>query len=413
MRAERFRLGLCAAVGAAALVLAACGEKKPSAAAAAPPEVGVVTLQPQSVAVTTELPGRTTALRVAEVRARVDGIVQRREFVEGSEVKQGQRLFKIDPAPYLAALASSKATLARAEANVRSTGAQAERYKALVAANAVSKQEYDNAVASYGQAQADVASGRAAVQTASINLGYTDVTAPISGRIGKAQVTEGAYVQASGATLLATVQQVDQMYVDITQASTDVLRLRREMQEGRLKSAGQNAAELDLVLPDGSLYPEKGRLQFSDITVDATTGSVTLRAIFPNPRRDLLPNMFVRARLTEAVNDNAFLVPQQGVQRDQKGSPQVFLVGADNKVSLRSITTTQTLRDKWIVTGGLKAGDRVVVEGTQKVRSGAQVKPVAAQLPQSPPAAGAAPASAASTAAPASAASPAAASSAA
>ncbi|WP_186105767.1 efflux RND transporter periplasmic adaptor subunit, partial [Burkholderia gladioli] len=264
-------------VAAAAALLAACG-KQDAAPPPSVPEVGVVTVQPQSVPVVTELPGRTNAFLVAQVRARVDGIVLRREFTEGTDVKAGQRLYKIDPAPYIAALNSAKATLARAQANLASTNAQAARFKVLVAANAVSKQDYDNAVASAGQAAADVASGKAAVDTAQINLGYTDVLSPITGRIGISQVTPGAYVQASQATLMATLQQLDPMYVDLTQSSLDGLKLRQDIQSGRIKTSGPNAAKVKLVLEDGKTYPLEGKLQFTDVTVDQTTGSVTIRA---------------------------------------------------------------------------------------------------------------------------------------
>lgn len=378
-----FRL-IWAASGAAILALAGCGQKQQQQAPAGPPAVGVVSVQAEPVAVTTELPGRTAAYLVAEVRARVDGIVLKREFTEGSDVKAGQRLFKIDPAPYEAQLASAKATLARAQASVTSQRAQAERYKTLVAANAISKQQYDDAIASLGQANADIASGQASVRTASINLGYTDVTAPISGRIGRAEVTPGAYVQASGATLMATVQKIDPIYVDVTQSSADALKLRRALQAGELQSAGQNRAKVQLVLEDGSTYAQTGTLEFSDITVDQNTGSVTLRAVFPNPSHELLPGMFVRARLQQAVNHNAILVPQQGVTHDQKGTPIALVVGANNKVEQRTLQTSGTYGDKWVVTGGLKPGDKVIVEGTQKASPGAAVNPVEAKLPQAP-----------------------------
>ncbi len=311
MRVERVSYRIIP-VAAAAALLAACG-KQDAAPPPSVPEVGVVTVQPQSVPVVTELPGRTNAFLVAQVRARVDGIVLRREFTEGTDVKAGQRLYKIDPAPYIAALNSAKATLARAEANLASTNAQAARFKVLVASNAVSKQDYDNAVASAGQAAADVASGKAAVDTAQINLGYTDVLSPITGRIGISQVTPGAYVQASQATLMSTLQQLDPMYVDLTQSSLDGLKLRQDIQSGRIKTTGPNAAKVKLVLEDGKTYPLEGKLQFTDVTVDQTTGSVTIRALFPNPNHVLLPGMFVRARIDEGSNDNAFLVPQIGV----------------------------------------------------------------------------------------------------
>jgi membrane fusion protein (multidrug efflux system) len=382
MRVERVPFRLISAA-TAAVFLAACGPKQ-SAPPQQTPEVGVVTVQPSAVPVTSQLPGRTSAYLVAEVRARVDGIVLRREFTEGSEVKAGQRLYKIDPAPYIATLNNAKASLAKAQANLASTSAQAARYKVLVAANAVSRQDYDNAVASEGQAAADVAAGKAAVDTAQINLGYTDVTSPITGRIGKSAVTPGAYVQASQATLLSTVQQLDPVYVDVTQSSLDGLRLRREIQEGRLKTNGPNAAKVTLILEDGRKYPETGKLQFTDVTVDQTTGSVTVRAIFPNKDRVLLPGMFVRASIEEGVNQNALLVPQIGVTHDQKGQPTALVVDPDNKVVLRQLVASRTYGQSWVVDDGLNPGDRVIVQGTEKVRPGASVKPVPAQLPPAP-----------------------------
>ncbi|ANB73861.1 efflux RND transporter periplasmic adaptor subunit [Paraburkholderia phytofirmans] len=382
MRVERVPFRLISAATAAVL-LAACGPKQ-SAPPQQTPEVGVVTVQPTAVPVVTELPGRTSAFLVAQVRARVDGIVLRREFTEGGEVKAGQRLYKIDPAPYIAALNNAKATLAKAQANLATTTAQANRYKVLVAANAVSKQDYDNAVAAEGQAAADVAAGKAAIDTAQINLGYTDVTSPVTGQIGVSQVTPGAYVQASAATLMATVQQLDPVYVDLTQSSLDGLKLRREVQEGRLKTSGPDAAKVSLILEDGRTYSEKGKLQFTDVTVDQSTGSVTVRAIFKNADKVLLPGMFVRARIEEGVNDNALVVPQVGITHDQKGQPTALVVGDDNKVALRQLVTSGTYGSNWVVESGLKAGDRVIVQGTDKVRPGAQVKAVAAQLPATP-----------------------------
>jgi membrane fusion protein (multidrug efflux system) len=382
MRVERVPFRLISAATAAVL-LAACGPKQ-SAPPQQTPEVGVVTVQPTTVPVVTELPGRTSAFLVAQVRARVDGIVLRREFTEGGQVKAGQRLYKIDPAPYIATLNNAKATLAKAQANLASTTAQANRYKVLVAANAVSKQDYDNAVASQGQAVADVAAGKAAVDTAQINLGYTDVTSPVTGQIGVSQVTPGAYVQASAATLLATVQQLDPVYVDLTQSSLDGLKLRREVQEGRLKTSGPGAAQVSLILEDGRVYSEKGKLQFTDVTVDQGTGSVTVRAIFKNADKVLLPGMFVRAKIEEGVNQNALVVPQIGITHDQKGQPTALVIGADNKVELRQLVTSGTFGSNWVVASGLKAGDRVIVQGTDKARPGQQVKPVAAQLPATP-----------------------------
>ncbi|AXF21582.1 efflux transporter periplasmic adaptor subunit [Burkholderia pyrrocinia] len=396
MRVERVPYRLIT-VATAAVFLAACG-KKESAPPPQTPEVGVVTVQPQSVQVFTELPGRTSAFLVAQVRARVDGIVLRREFTEGTDVKAGQRLYKIDPAPYVAALNSAKATLAKAQANLVTQNALVARYKVLVAANAVSKQDYDNAVATQGQAAADVAAGKAAVDTAQINLGYTDVVSPITGRVGISQVTPGAYVQASQATLMSTVQQLDPVYVDLTQSSLDGLKLRQDVQSGRLKTTGPGAAKVSLVLEDGKTYSEPGKLQFSDVTVDQTTGSVTIRAVFPNAGRVLLPGMFVRARIEEGVNENAFLVPQIGVTHDQKGQAVAMVVNASNKVEPRPLKTTGMQGQNWVVEGGLEAGDHVIVQGVDKVRPGATVKAVAAQLA---PAADAASGVAAASAAPA------------
>ncbi|MBB2982782.1 membrane fusion protein (multidrug efflux system) [Paraburkholderia tropica] len=365
-------------------MLAACGQKQ-SAPPPQTPEVGIVTLQPTAVPVVSELPGRTNAFLVAQVRARVDGIVLRREFTEGSVVKAGQRLYKIDPAPYIATLNNAKATLAKAQANLVTQNALVTRYKVLVQANAVSKQDYDNAVSAQGQAAADVAAGKAAVDTAQINLGYTDVVSPITGKVGISQVTPGAYVQASAATLLSTVQQMDPMYVDLTQSSLDGLKLRREIQEGRLKTNGPDAAKVSLVLEDGRTYAQQGKLQFTDVTVDQTTGSVTIRALFSNPDHVLLPGMFVRARIDEGTNERAFLVPQIGVLHDQKGQATVLVVNKDNKVELRPIVTSGSQGQDWIVESGINAGDRVIVQGTEKVKPGAEVKPVDAHLPPPPP----------------------------
>ncbi|SAK41330.1 RND family acriflavine resistance protein A [Caballeronia pedi] len=379
MRVERVPLRLITAA-TAAVFLAACGQKQ-SAPPPQTPEVGIVTVQPTSVPVVVDLPGRTNAYLVAQVRARVDGIVLRREFTEGAEVKAGQRLYKIDPAPYLAALNNAKATLAKAQANVASQNSLVSRYKVLVAANAVSKQDYDNAVASQGQAVADVAAGKASVDTAQINLGYTDVVSPITGRTGLSQVTPGAYVQASAATLLTTVQQLDPIYVDLTQSSVDGLKLRRQIQEGRLQTEGLHAAKVTLVLEDGRTYTEQGKLQFSDVSVDQSTGSVTVRAIFQNKDRVLLPGMFVRARIQEGVNDHALVVPQIGVTHDQKGTPTALVVNKDDKVELRQLVTSATYGNNWVVDSGLNAGDRVIVNGVEKAKPGMQVKPVDAKFP--------------------------------
>jgi membrane fusion protein (multidrug efflux system) len=408
MRVERVPFRLISAA-TAAIILAACGQKQ-SAPPPQTPEVGVVTVQPTTVPVVAELPGRTSAFLNAQVRARVDGIVLRREFVEGSDVKAGQRLYKIDPAPYIATLNSAKASLAKAQANVATQNALTQRYKVLVAANAVSKQDYDNAVAAQGQAVADVASGKAAVDTAQINLGYTDVISPISGRTGLSQVTPGAYVQASAATLLTTVQQLDPVYVDLTQSSVDGLKLRRQIQEGRLQTQGIHAAKVTLVLEDGRTYSEPGKLQFSDVSVDQSTGSVTVRAIFPNKERVLLPGMFVRARIEEGVNDRALVVPQIGITHDQKGQAVALVVGQGDKVELRSLVTSGTYGSNWVVESGLNPGDRVIVNGVEKAKPGMTVKPVAAQLPAQPGSASDASAASAASAASGASAAPAAAS---
>jgi membrane fusion protein (multidrug efflux system) len=365
---------LSTSLAAAVLLLAACGEAPPPAPSG-PVEVGVVRLEPTSVTLTKELPGRTSAFRIAEVRARVNGIVQKRLFTEGTDVKEGQALFAIDPGPYRAALDGARAQLARAEATLATNRMQAGRYTELVEANAVSRQEYDDAVAALKASEADVAAGRAAVETARINLGYTTVRAPISGRIGRSAVTEGAYVQAGQATLLATIQQLDRVYVDLTQSSVEALRLRRAHAEGKL-SAGEGRGNVSLVLEDGRAYALPGELQFADVTVDPSTGSIALRAVFPNPRGELLPGMFVRARVQEGVSPDALLVPQQGVARDQKGQPTALVVNAEGKVERRQLVTERAVGDAWLVTSGVRAGERVIVEGLQKVRPGAAVKAV-------------------------------------
>ncbi len=379
--APSYRLGARSALAAAALAAVGCSAKAP-APAAKPVEVGVITVSPSSITLTKELPGRTSAFKVAEVRARVNGIVLKRLFTEGADVTEGQRLFLIDPAPYKAALDSAKATLAHAEANVANARLQADRYTELLRDNAVSKQEYDNALAALKAAEADVASGQAAVQMAGINVGYTVVTSPVSGRIGRSAVTEGAYVQAAQATLLATVQQLDPVYVDLTQSSAEALSLRRALESGSLQRAPGGGAKVELLLEDGRAYTRPGTLQFADVTVDPGTGSIALRALFPNPKGELLPGMFVRARLTEGVNPQALLVPQTGVTRDQKGLPTALVVNAERKVERRQLVTDRAVGDAWLVTSGLKPGDQVIVEGVQKVRPGAEVSTVPAGAPK-------------------------------
>ena len=355
-----------------ALLLGACS-KAPAPAPPPPPQVSVVTVHKTQVPVVIDLPGRTNAFYVAQVRARVDGIVLKRNYKEGSDVKAGRVLYQIDPAPYIATLDSAKAMLQSAQANVVAQNAQAERYKALVAGNAVSQQDYDNAVASQGTAEAAVASGKAAVASAQINLGYTTVASPISGRTGISLVTEGAYVQASQATLMTTVQQIDPIYVDLTQSSVQGLRLRRDVASGRVKLSGLNQARVRLFLEDGHEYRHTGALQTTDITVDPTTGTVTVRTLFPNPKSVLLPGMFIKARVEEGVNEDAILVPQAGVTHDPQGRATALVVGPENKVQSRTLQLGNTQNDQWVVESGLDEGDRVIVDGVQRVQPGVTV----------------------------------------
>ena len=361
------------------LSLAGCGEKNAVAqtpgAGMPPPEVSVVTVAPERIVMTTELPGRIEATRVAQVRARVPGIVLKRVFREGSEVKAGEVLFRIDAGPYQASYNSAQAAVAKAEANLAQANLKAQRYKPLVETNAVSKQEYDDALTAQKQAAADLASARAAQETARLNLGYATVTAPISGRIGRAQVTEGALVGQGEATPLAVIQQLDPVYVNLTQSSSELLQLQRAMASGRLKSMGKDKAKVTLVTDDGRPYPHAGKLLFSDVAVDESTGAITLRAEFPNPDRMLLPGMYVRARLEQAVSENAILVPQQAVQRDPAGAT-VLLVGQDGKVAPQPVKADTAQGNAWVISDGLKPGDRVIVEGFQKAKPGTVVKPV-------------------------------------
>jgi len=377
--------------------LAACGKAgAPAAGGGAPgggmpaPEVGVVTVTPGDVGLQTELPGRLEASRVAQVRARATGILQQRLFREGSDVKAGQSLFRIDAAPYAATLQSAKASLARAEANLAQASALAGRYKPLVEQNAVSQQEYANALAAQKAAEADVAVGKAAVQTASINLNYANVTAPISGRIGRALVTEGALVGQGEATQLAVIQQVNPLYVNFTQSAADAMKLQRALEGGQFKSAGVGAAAVRLVMEDGSEYPKPGRLLFSDLTVDAATGQVTLRAEVPNPGGDLLPGLYVRVRLEQAVARDAITLPQQAVTRSAQGDT-VSVVGADGKIAQRTVKVGGQQGGRWVVLDGLKAGEQVMVDGFQKLQMMPPGTPVKA-VPWAP--AGAAPAAA-------------------
>ncbi|HSD91010.1 MAG TPA: efflux RND transporter periplasmic adaptor subunit [Kofleriaceae bacterium] len=364
------------------LIAAGCarddgGRANPAGSGAPAIEVGVVTIQPTRLTLTRELPGRTSAFRIAEVRARVNGIVQKRLFVEGSDVKANQPLFWIDPAPYEAVLESARAQVVRAEATLESAKSLAERYEKLLATNAVSRQEYEDAVAKAKGAIADLAAARAAVKAAQINVDYTLVRAPIAGRIGRSEVTEGAYVQQAQATLLATVQQLDKLYVDLTWSSGEVMKLREELEGGQLEGV-TGEAKVTIVLENGRDYPVQGTLQFADAKVDETTGSIALRATVPNPKLQLLPGMFVRARIDEGVKPDALLVPQRAVTRDQNGRAITNVALKDGRVERRVLETDRAVGDSWLVTKGLAPGDQVVVEGLQRLRPGVTVKAVPA-----------------------------------
>jgi membrane fusion protein (multidrug efflux system) len=364
-------LVLCAALG-----LTACGKgQQQQPHAPPPPEVTVVTLKAQAVPLSVSLPGRVTAYRVAEVRPQVSGVILKRMFTEGSDVRAGQQLYQIDPATYEAALNSAKASLLSAEAAAKSAAVLAERYDGLIGANAISKQDYDDAVAADLQAKAQVASAKAAVRSAEINLVYTKVLAPISGRIGRSSVTEGALVTAGQATAMATIQQLDPIYVDVTQPSARMLAIKRELAAGRLSKTSDQYAGVTLALEDGTDYGHDGKLQFAEVSVDETSGSVTMRAEFPNPDGMLLPGMFVKESINEAVHDSALLVPQAAVSRDARGNPMAMVVNAENKVEPRVLKTERSVGASWLVTDGVAAGERVILEG-MKAQPGGAVRPV-------------------------------------
>jgi len=369
------RLPLLAAV--TSLLLNACGGPP---GGPPPPEgtpvMGVITVKQEPVSLTTAVPGRVVPYLIAEVRPQVGGLVQSRQFTEGGEVKAGQMLYQIDPSTYQASYDSAKASLAKAEANLRTARLKDDRYKELVTLKAISRQDGDDTAAALGEAEADVAAGKASVESARINLAFARVTAPISGRIGRSSVTPGALVTASQANALATVQQLDPIYVDVTQPSASMLRLKQAMESGKLEKADDSAAKVQLLLEDGSVYPLEGRLAFSEVTVDQNTGAITLRAIFPNPKADLLPGMYVRAVLQEGVNKNGVLVPQQAVLRDGAGKPIAFVVDRDNKLHQRLLETERAIGDQWLVRNGLKPGDVLVVEGLPRAREGIEVKTV-------------------------------------
>ncbi|WP_159982287.1 MULTISPECIES: efflux RND transporter periplasmic adaptor subunit [unclassified Novosphingobium] len=369
------------------LLLSACGGGGQQAAPAGPPEVGVVTVREEAVVISTELPGRTSAYETSDVRPQVNGLILQRLFTEGDQVTAGQALYRIDPAPYEAQVASARAALGRARAAIASTSALSRRYNELVKINAISRQDAENAVVAAQQAQADVAAQQAALRTAEIDLGRTTLRAPISGRIGRSTFTTGALVSASQAEALTTIQKIDPIFVDIQQSSADVLRLRQQLLSGEISREGGDA-RVRLKLEDGSVYPQEGVLKFTDVSVDPATGSQVVRAQFPNSGGLLLPGMYVRAELVEGTRSNGILIPQVAVTRDEKGTPTVLVVGAQGKVEGRKITAPRTVGTNWLVTGGLKAGEKVIVEGAQNARPGAAVKAVAAKAGGNAPAAG-------------------------
>lgn len=364
-------------IGSIILILTGCDKRQSSETGQIPaPEVAILKVQAEKITLTTELPGRTSAYLVAEIRPQVSGLIQKRLFKEGTDVKAGDTLYQIDPAPFLAALENAKAAIGRAEANLPALQSRAERFKELLVDKAVSQQDYDDTVAALKQAEAEVKYWKAAVETANINLGYTRILAPISGRIGKSTVTVGALVTAHQPLALATIQQLDPIYVDVPQSSVDLLQLQRRLEEGRLKYEAKNQNKVRLILEDGTEYPLEGTLQFRDVTVNVTTGSLILRVIVPNPESILLPGMFVRAVIKEGVNKQAILIPQQAVIRDPKGNPLVLIVNAENKVEQRMLTLDRAIGNKWLVSEGIVPGEQLIVEGIQKVKPGITVKAI-------------------------------------
>ena len=376
---NRLRASIALLFASSSLILAGCNDSQ-SAVNTAPkdPEVGVVTLAPQSTTLKSELAGRTAAQMVAQIRPQVGGIVQKRAFTEGAMIKAGELLYQIDPASYQSAQASAKATLARAEATASAARLKAKRQADLFAIEAISQQDNEDAQTALQQAEADVASARAALETASINLERTRIVSPIAGRVEASTVTPGALVTANQETALTTVQQLDPIYVDIPQSSLEVLQLRKALSSGALKSEG-NAARIQLVLEDGSTYAHEGKLQFAGVTVNTTTGAVTLRALVPNPERLLMPGMYVRARLDKGTDPEALLVPQPGIGRDNTGKATALVVNAENKVEQRKVEVSEAIGTNWRVTDGLKAGERVIIEGSGKVRPGQSVRVVDVQ----------------------------------
>ena len=372
------RLNLKGSVALAALILLSACNKEQAPPPPPTPTVGVVTVGEESVVLTSELPGRIAAVETSEVRPQVSGVVRNRLFTEGAMVSKGQVLYAIEDAPYRASLASAQGQLAAAQSQINATRLQAQRYGQLVALNAVSKQEADNATASAQQARANVAAQQAAVQSARVNLGFTRIKAPISGRIGRSLVTVGALVQTGQTDPLATIQRTNTVYVDVVQSAAQLLDLKQAMATGGV-TRGDGSARVQLILPNGTIYPIEGRLQFAEVTVDQTTGAVTLRATFPNPNGLLLPGMYVRAKLVEGTRRQAIMAPTAGITRDPRGGATALVVNAQNKVEQRNVTTDRVIGDKWIVTSGLKPGDKLIVEGLLNLRPGSTVKPAAPQ----------------------------------
>jgi membrane fusion protein (multidrug efflux system) len=371
---------LTSALIVVALELAACG--RPPAPARPPVEVGVVVMKKQVVPLQTELPGRTSPYAISQVRPQINGIIQARLFEEGANVRAGQPLYRIDPAPYRAAADQAKGVLASAQANLVTMKLKADRYTDLLKTDSIARQAYDDAVAAAGQAAAAVEQAKAASQAAQINLGYTEIKAPISGRVGRSTYTQGALVTSAQADPLTVIQTLDPIYVDVSQSSAELLKLEREIAGGRAQKGGTLSAKVKLVLEDGSIYPLSGKLEFTDVTVDPASGAVTLRALFPNPKGTLLPGMFVRAQVVEAVDQDGILVPQQAVTRDPKGAASIFVVSAQGKAEVRPLQLSQTAVDaSWLVLDGLAPGDRVITEGLQKVKPGVAVRAVPAGSP--------------------------------
>ncbi len=373
---DRVRALAVVAVFAAGLLSAGCGKKGAGGPPGMLPEVGVMIVKPEPMLLTVELPGRASASLVAEVRPQVNGLIQKRLFTEGADVKAGDALYQIDPEPFEAALDNAKAALNRAEAALPALRSRAERVTQALADKAVSQQDFDDADAALRQAEAEVQVWKAMVKTARINLGYTKIVSPISGRVGKSTVTDGAIVTAYQPVPLATIQQLDPIYVDVPQSSTVILNLQRRLKEGLLKREGAEMNSVKLILGEEMEYPVEGTLQFADISVDPTTASVNLRSVFPNPNGIILPGMFVRAIFKEGVDEDAILIPQQAVSRDPKGNPLVLVVGAENKVEQKAVTLDRAIGNRWLVASGLQAGDKVIVEGAMKVRPGVPVKDI-------------------------------------